>query len=47
MSAFPDAWDGSLNFQRSAGSLDRGSFDLGPFLLTYSSIGMSEPDDAG
>ena len=47
MSTFPDAWDGSLNFQRSAGTLDGGPFDLGPFLLTYSSIGRSEPDAAG
>ncbi len=46
-STFPDAWDGAINVQRSAGNVESGMFDVGPFVLTYSSIGMSEPDAAG
>lgn len=35
----PQAWDGSLNYQAAAGNLDRGVFDIGPFLLLYSDFG--------
>ncbi|PND57506.1 hypothetical protein CRM90_10870 [Mycobacterium sp. ENV421] len=36
----PDAWDGALNFQLSAGDIR--SFDAGPLLIRYSSIGTIE-----
>ncbi len=44
VSTFPDAWDGAINVQRSYGELYGSAFDVGPFLVTYSSIGRSEPD---
>ncbi|HEX2856818.1 MAG TPA: hypothetical protein VHO26_04965 [Propionibacteriaceae bacterium] len=44
MSRFPDAWDGAINAQRSYEELYGSAFDVGPFLVTYSSIGRSEPD---
>ena len=47
LSALPDAWDGAINVQRSVGGLDSGAFDVGPYVLTYSSIGLSEPGTAG
>jgi len=34
----PDAWDGALNFQISAGNIRM--FDTGPFPIRYSSIGI-------
>ena len=37
----PQAWDGSLNYQAAAGNLDRGVFDIGPFLLVYSDLGRT------
>ena len=36
----PDAWDGALNFQISAGNLEM--FDTGPLPIRYSSIGTIE-----
>jgi len=38
----PEAWDGALNTQRAFGNL--GHFDVDPLLVTYSKIGMPEPD---
>lgn len=39
----PDAWDGSLNFLRSAGKYQQ-FFDLGPLSVTYSTIGTAEQE---
>ena len=41
----PDAWDGALNTQRACGNLRH--FDVDPLLVTYSTMGMPEPDLSG
>ena len=41
----PDAWDGSLNVLK--GNEYLGMLDVGPMLLTYSSIGTPDPDQIG
>lgn len=38
-----NAWDGSLNFQNSHGTLGKGYFDRGPFFLRYSDFGTVDP----
>ena len=43
----PQAWDGSLNYQAAAGNLNRGVFDIGPFLLVHSDIGRAPAAGAG
>ena len=39
---FGRAWDGSLNWLRSTGGLERGGFDIGPMLLLHSDVGLVE-----
>lgn len=46
MIQFGRAWDGSLNYLRSTGNLDRSNFDIGPMLLVYSDLGLVNRDDA-
>ncbi len=45
MIQFGRAWDGSLNYLRSTGNLDRSNFDIGPMLLVYSELGLVQPGD--
>ena len=50
MIQFGRAWDGSLNYLRSTGNLDRENFDIGPMLLVYSDLGLiqrNEDDQPG
>lgn len=40
---FGRAWDGSLNWLRSTGALERERFDIGPMLLLHSDVGLVQP----
>jgi hypothetical protein len=41
---FGRAWDGSLNYLRSTGNLDRTNADIGPMLLVFSDLGLIDRD---